>query len=43
MVLEIFVDDLDVPNCPAHLVQMEAVELNDVVVWRCPECELVKL
>jgi hypothetical protein len=36
-------DDLDRPNCPRDLVAMEAVEMNGAVVWRCPECGLVKM
>ena len=36
-------NDLDTPNCPACLLQMEATERGNVVVWQCPECGLVRL
>jgi len=36
-------DDLDTPNCPEHLVRMEAEERGSAVVWARPECGLVRV
>jgi tRNA(Ile2) C34 agmatinyltransferase TiaS len=35
-------DDLNTPNCERCLVQMEP-DGEEVVVWRCPECGLIRL
>ncbi|PXA71862.1 zf-TFIIB domain-containing protein [Cryobacterium arcticum] len=37
------VEDLDTPNCPDCLSRMEPVERWTAVVWRCPECGMVRL
>ena len=36
-------DDVDTPNCAKDLVPMQAIEVNETVVWKCPECGLIKL
>ena len=36
-------DDLDTPNCPNDLVRMEPQERRSVIVWVCPECQLVMI
>ncbi|TFB92788.1 zf-TFIIB domain-containing protein [Cryobacterium sp. HLT2-28] len=36
-------DGLETPNCPACLHRMEPIERWGAVVWRCPECGLVRL
>ncbi len=43
MLLDLRVDDLDVPNCPDCLARLEVAGTVEHPYWWCPMCAIVKL